>query len=154
VFERESFAQFEELTLLQTRGSELCHGIISPPQARHHLPEGMCLVALRHTEMAREIAALWVAVSSATESVLGHSPGDTFRVDVMDKLAAELQKMEDQRSRLEWPTMRVSNLLLGPLLGRARLVDHLDEAAGQLRVELATRWEVDAELEALWTSAV
>jgi hypothetical protein len=33
--------------------------------------------------------------------------------------------------------------------GRVRLVDHLDEAIGQLRVELAARWEADAELEAL-----
>jgi hypothetical protein len=34
------------------------------------------------------------------------------------------------------------------------LADHLDEATGQLRVELAARREVDAEQEAIWTSAV
>jgi hypothetical protein len=34
------------------------------------------------------------------------------------------------------------------------LADHLDEATGQLRVELAPQWEVDAELEALRTLAV
>jgi hypothetical protein len=33
------------------------------------------------------------------------------------------------------------------------LADRLDEAARQLRVELATRWEANAELEALRTSA-
>jgi hypothetical protein len=33
------------------------------------------------------------------------------------------------------------------------LADHLDEAARQLRVELAARWEADVELVALWTSA-
>jgi hypothetical protein len=50
--------------------------------------------------------------------------------------------------------MRIYDLLLGPPAGRARLADHLDEAVGQLRVELVARWEADAELEALWTSAV
>jgi hypothetical protein len=29
--------QFEELTLLQTRGSKLCHTIVGPPWTRHHL---------------------------------------------------------------------------------------------------------------------
>jgi hypothetical protein len=29
--------QFEELTLLQTRGSKLCHTIVGPPRTRHHL---------------------------------------------------------------------------------------------------------------------
>jgi hypothetical protein len=47
--------------------------------------------------------------------------------------------------------VRSYDLLLGPLTGRARLVDHLDEATGQLRVELAARQEVDVELEALQT---
>jgi hypothetical protein len=31
VSEREHQVQFDELTLLQTRGSELCHAIIGPP---------------------------------------------------------------------------------------------------------------------------
>jgi hypothetical protein len=31
VSEREHREQFEELTLLQTRGSELCHSIVGPP---------------------------------------------------------------------------------------------------------------------------
>jgi hypothetical protein len=47
------------------------------------------------------------------------------------------------------PTMRICNLLIGPSLGRARLADHLDEATGQLRVELAAWREADAELEAI-----
>jgi hypothetical protein len=34
------------------------------------------------------------------------------------------------------------------------LADHLDEAARQLGVELATRREVDAKLVVLWTSVV
>jgi hypothetical protein len=50
--------------------------------------------------------------------------------------------------------MRICDLLLGPPPGRAQMANRLDEAAGQLRVELATRPKVDAELEALWTSTV
>jgi hypothetical protein len=39
----------------------------------------MRLVALRHTEMAGELAAFRAAVSSIAESVLGRSPSDTSR---------------------------------------------------------------------------
>jgi hypothetical protein len=44
-------------------------------------------------------------------------------------------------------------LLLGPPPSQASLTNHLDEAIGQLGVELAAWWEVDTELEVLWTSA-
>jgi hypothetical protein len=47
--------------------------------------------------------------------------------------------------------MRICNLLLGPPTSQARLADHLDEATGQLRVEMAARREADVELEAMWT---
>jgi hypothetical protein len=55
----------------------------------------MQLVALRHTEMAGELAALRVAVCTAVKSVLGRPPGDTFHVEVVIKLATKFQKMED-----------------------------------------------------------
>jgi hypothetical protein len=51
VSKRERREQFEGLTLLQTWGSELCHAVIGPPRARHHLFEGMRLAALHHIEM-------------------------------------------------------------------------------------------------------
>jgi hypothetical protein len=44
-------------------------------------------------------------------------------------------------------------MLRGPPTGWAQLVNHLNEAVGWLRVELAARWEADAELEALQTLA-
>jgi hypothetical protein len=69
MFEREHREPFKELTFLQTRGSLLCHAIIGPPRARH-LSEGMRLVALRHTEMAGELAAFRVVVSSVVQLVL------------------------------------------------------------------------------------
>jgi hypothetical protein len=55
----------------------------------------MRLATLHHTEMAGELAALQVAASFAAESVLGHLPSDTFRVDVLGELATEFQKMEE-----------------------------------------------------------
>jgi hypothetical protein len=125
-----------------------------PPRAMHHLSEGMRLVALCHTEMARELSVLRAAVSSAMELVLGHSPSGTVCMDVVDEFATKFQKMEDRRSWLERPAARIYDLLLGPPTCQARLADHLDEATGQLRVELAAWWEAYVELEALWTLAM
>jgi hypothetical protein len=79
----------------------------------------MWLVALRHIEMAGELAVLRVAVSSAVKLVLGLSPSDTFHVEVVGELAAEFQKMEDRHSQLERPTMMICDLLPGPPTGRA-----------------------------------
>jgi hypothetical protein len=59
---REHQEHFEELTLLQTQGSEMCHAIISPPRTRH-LSEGMRLAAQCHIEIAGELAAFWVALA-------------------------------------------------------------------------------------------
>jgi hypothetical protein len=55
----------------------------------HHLSKGMRLVALRHTEMAGELAMLQAVVSIVVESVLGRSPNDTFHVEKVSELAAE-----------------------------------------------------------------
>jgi hypothetical protein len=85
--ERDYREQFEELTLLQTRGSELCHIIVSLTRARHHLSKGMRLVALHHTEMAGELASLLAIVPSVAESVLGCSPTDAFHEEVVGELA-------------------------------------------------------------------
>jgi hypothetical protein len=68
----------------------LCHAIIDPPQARHHLSEGMRLAGLHHTTMARELIVLWAVVSTAVELVLGCSPTDTFCMEVVSELAAKL----------------------------------------------------------------
>jgi hypothetical protein len=86
--EREHQKRFKELTLLQTRGSKMCHAIVGPPWARH-LSEGMRLAALRNTEMVGELAAFQVTVSSAAKSVLGHSPSNTTHVEVVRELAAK-----------------------------------------------------------------
>jgi hypothetical protein len=51
--------------------------------------------ALRHTEMAGELAELQVVVSSTVDSVLGCSPNDPFLMEVVDELVTEFQKLEE-----------------------------------------------------------
>jgi hypothetical protein len=71
-------------------------------------------------------------VSSTVEVVLQCSLNETFWVEVVDELVAELRKLEEWHSRLERPGVRICDLLLRLPQGRTRLADHLDEAAGSL----------------------
>jgi hypothetical protein len=148
----ECHEQFEELTLLQNQGSELCLAIVGPPKVRNPLSEGMRVATFLHTEMARELAMLRTTVSSAVESMLGRSPGETFRVEVVGEQVDEFWRLDERCSWLERPGARIYDLLLGPPPNRARLANHLDEGARQLGVELAARREVDTELEAPQTT--
>jgi hypothetical protein len=61
----------------------------------------MRIAALHHTEMARELAALRMAVSSAMEFTLGRSNDEIFWVEVVDELVAEFGMIEERHSRLE-----------------------------------------------------
>jgi hypothetical protein len=89
--------------------------------------------------MVRELAAFRVVVSSAVELVLGHSPNNVAHAEVVGELVAELHRVEGHRVKLERPTAKICDLLLGPPPGRAWLADHLEEAVGHLRVELGAR---------------
>jgi hypothetical protein len=53
------------------------------------MSEGIRIVALRHAEMTKELATLWVVVSSTTEIVFGCSPTEALRVEVEDELVAK-----------------------------------------------------------------
>jgi hypothetical protein len=88
--------------------------------------------------MAGYLAALWAAVSSATDSTVRRSPDQIFRVEVLGEPAAKFQRLEEWCSRLELFAARICDPLLGPPPGRPRLSDCLDEAARQLRAEVAT----------------
>jgi hypothetical protein len=114
---------------------------------------GIWAAVLHHTKMVGGLATLRAAVSSATGSVLGRSPAETSRVEVMEELVAKFWRLEEMCSWLEQPNARICDLLLGPPLNQARCADYLDEAVGQLQEELVARREVNAELEALRTSA-
>jgi hypothetical protein len=71
-------------------------------------------VALRHTKMVRDLAALRAMVSSATESALGRSPNKIFRMEVVGELVAEFLRLEERCSQLKQPTTRIGDLLIGP----------------------------------------
>jgi hypothetical protein len=96
---------FDELTLLQTRGSELCLTIVGPPWARS-LSEGMRLATLRHNEMVRELVVFRAVVCSAVESVLGRSPNNVARVKIMGELVAELHRVEGAAQNSSGPHPR------------------------------------------------
>jgi hypothetical protein len=53
------------------------------------MSEGMRLAAIRHTEMAGELATFWAAVSFAAELVLGCSPSNTACTGVVVELTAK-----------------------------------------------------------------
>jgi hypothetical protein len=51
--------------------------------------------------MLEELTALQAAMTTIVESVLGHSPSDTFRTELVSRLATEFQNVEDHRLLLE-----------------------------------------------------
>jgi hypothetical protein len=53
--ERQCQDLVQELTILQTRGSELCKAIVGPLTVRGHLLEGMQIAAICHTEMVGQL---------------------------------------------------------------------------------------------------
>jgi hypothetical protein len=53
--ERECLERVQELTLLQTRGSELCQAIVGPPKVRGHLSEGMWITIIHHIKMVEQL---------------------------------------------------------------------------------------------------
>jgi hypothetical protein len=61
----------------------------------------MWLVTFCHTEMAWELTAFRAMVSSTVESVLGNSPSNTAHTEVAGELAADFQKVEGHRSKIE-----------------------------------------------------
>jgi hypothetical protein len=69
-----------------------------------------------------------------------------------NELVAKFWRWEELCSRLEGPSARICNLLLGPPPSQAWWADHLAEATGWLEAELATWWQVDTELGSLRTS--
>jgi hypothetical protein len=73
----------------------------------------MQVATLRHTEVVRELTALWAAVSSAAELVLGRSPGETSQVEVVSELTTKFHKLEELCSWLQGPGAYIYSLLLG-----------------------------------------
>jgi hypothetical protein len=89
VSEMEHQEQFEDVSHVEAWGAKLCLAIVCLSQVRHHLLARFWATALCHTEMARELTALQVVVSSTVELVLGCSPNETSRVEVTNELVAK-----------------------------------------------------------------
>jgi hypothetical protein len=81
----------------------------------------MRITALYHTEIARVLAVLRVAVSSVVVFTLGRLPDETFWAVVVDELVTEFWKLEEWCSRLEQPGVRICDLLLRSPFGRVQL---------------------------------
>jgi hypothetical protein len=77
------------------------------------LHEGMCFAVACHTKMAMQLAALWVAMSLAAQSVLGRSSTEAFQVDVVGKMLAKFREQEERCLRLVDSVSRVCIRILG-----------------------------------------
>jgi hypothetical protein len=99
--------------------------------------------------MAKQFTKLRVVVSSTVECVLMRLPTEAFRLDVVDDLVAEFWKQEEWRLHHEKSGVKVYDMILGPLSGRVRLANRLEEAIEQLWAKQAARREADFKLEAL-----
>jgi hypothetical protein len=96
------------------------------------LHEGMRFAAAHHTEVVMRLPVLWVAVSLATQSILGRSPIDISQAGVVGEMVAKFHERAGWCSHLETSGSRVYDLVLGPTDDRVHLVTRLEEAIGQL----------------------
>jgi hypothetical protein len=92
--------QFEELSLLRSGVVKLCLYIIGSSQVMSPLCMRMWTTALHHAGVVGELTTVQAAVSSAVELVLGCSLGGTSWVEVMNKLTAKCQELEELCSRI------------------------------------------------------
>jgi hypothetical protein len=58
----------------------------------------MQLATLRHTEMVEQFVTFQALLTSAAVSMLGCSPSDTSRVELVGELVTKFQKVEGRRS--------------------------------------------------------
>jgi hypothetical protein len=87
--------QFEELSLQWSWGIERCLPIIGPSQVMSPLPARMWAASLHYARVVGELTALRAVVSSAMELVLGHLPGKTCRVEVLNELTTMFHELEE-----------------------------------------------------------
>jgi hypothetical protein len=65
------------------------------------------ITALCHSDMAKQLAVHWAAVSFAAEFMLKCLLTEAFQVEVVEEQVAEFQKQEKRCSCLERPGTRV-----------------------------------------------
>jgi hypothetical protein len=76
VSETEHREQFREISFLRAWGAELCLTIVGLSAVKSPLMAWMRVTALHRARVVEELTVLRAAVSSATELVLGCSPGE------------------------------------------------------------------------------
>jgi hypothetical protein len=122
----------KELDLLWIRGSELCLTIVDA-QPRSPLREGMQFATSCHTKMVVRLGALWAAVSSAAQSMLGHSPTEAFQAYIVGEMLAKFREQVEQCLYLENSSTRVYDLVLRSVDDHVWSTVHLEEVTERLQ---------------------
>jgi hypothetical protein len=104
--------------------------------------------------MAGQFATLQVLVSFTAQSMLGRSPTEAFRLDVLEEMLTEFQEQAEQRHRLKSSGIRICDLILELPSGQVRLANRVDEVLRRLQVKQAEHREMDIKREGLWSSIV
>jgi hypothetical protein len=73
------------------------------------------------------LSALWATVSLAAQSIMGCSPVDVSQAGVVEEMVVGFQERAEWCSRLELSSLRVCDLVLGPVDDRVHLVAWLEE---------------------------
>jgi hypothetical protein len=90
----------------------------------------MCFAATQHTKVATRLSAVWVVVSLAALSILGHLPVDVSQAGVVGEMVGQFWERAEWCLRLEATGLEVCDLVLGPGDGQARPTVRLEEDAG------------------------
>jgi hypothetical protein len=91
-------------------------------------------VTAHHIEVVMQLSALRVAVSLATQSIVGHLPIDVSKVGVVREMVARFWEWAEWCSRLKTYGSRVCDVILGPVNGWSHWNTRLEEATGRLQV--------------------
>jgi hypothetical protein len=100
------------LTLLWIRVFKVCLTIVGTPQ-QGALHEEMWFASSYHTEMALRLGALWVAVSSTVQFMLGHSPTKAFQAVIVREMLARFWGVRRAVLALKNSGSRVCDPILG-----------------------------------------
>jgi hypothetical protein len=79
----------------------------------HSRHEEMWFASSYHTEMALRLGALWVAVSSTIQFMLGHSPTKAFQADIVREMLARFWGVRRAVLALKNSGSRVCDPILG-----------------------------------------
>jgi hypothetical protein len=126
-----------ELTLLRIRESEMCITIIGAPLLTP-LHEGMCFAVAQHTEVATRLSTLWMAVSLASQSILGRLLIDVPQAGVVGEIVVRFWERASWCLCLEAIGQEICDHVLGSAGDKTCLVAHLEDAVGRCEASRET----------------